>query len=118
MLGCRKAWRVHLYNTRSAKVLLIFSQAQAEDTFTFQTFDYQLCLPHVLSKSNHTSNSNMCLLLALGSAMKKKSGQNEEANTRVVPAQRSESPSSRLPPQVSQVPSHGGNQNGKHGGRQ
>jgi hypothetical protein len=50
---------------------------------------------------------------------KKKDGQKaQEANARVVSANRPESPSSRVPPQVSQDPSYGGNQIGKPEGMQ
>jgi hypothetical protein len=51
----------------------------------------------------------MCIALALTSMKKKKDGQKaEEANARVVSAQRPESLSSRVPPQVSLAPSQGG----------
>jgi outer membrane cobalamin receptor len=62
----------------------------------------------------------MCIALALTSMKKRRDGQKaEEANARVVTAQRPESPSSRVPPQVSQVPSQGGYgvQNGNSGGK-
>jgi hypothetical protein len=70
-------------------------------------------------KAIFTTNFKMCIALALCSMKKKKDGQKaQEENVRVVSANRPESPSSRVPPQVSQDQSYGGNQNGKPEGMQ
>lgn len=37
LLGCRKGWRVHLYNPTSARELSVFNQARVEDEATSYT---------------------------------------------------------------------------------
>jgi hypothetical protein len=59
----------------------------------------------------------MCIALALGSMMKKKKDEpnSQEPKTRVVSAQRPDSPSSRVPPQLAPTLSQGGYDGGQNG---
>jgi hypothetical protein len=59
----------------------------------------------------------MCIALAFSAIKKKKDQKAQEENARVVPAgERPASPSSRVPPQVLQVPHQDGEQNGEFPG--